>query len=258
MAWMERGTSCRFCWVLRAVTTTSSSPRSSSACCACTTPALASKAPASGTPRNRVRECLPPRRRIFRSLLRVMLIPRFVVVGGDGLEVRPPPSVRQCMPFATESKLRRRGIPVEHLAKRSFERIQVRLIVPPLVHALLEYGPTHLFGAGGADGPLVLVELEHGGLEFQAAVGQQAAHLGLGILHHVLVEHAVHPPGQHLVEMRHELYVIAVVPPDLGQVVRKTLPAREMLLEAGQAAAQRMPARIDDLRVRQHQVDEPQ
>ena len=57
--------------------------------------------------------------------------------------------------------------------------------------------------------------------------------------------------------MRHELDVVAVVAADLGEVVGEILAAREMLLEAGEAAAERMPARIDDLRVRQHQVDEP-
>jgi hypothetical protein len=62
--------------------------------------------------------------------------------------------------------------------------------------------------------------------------------------------------GQHLVVMRHQLDVVAVVAADVVEPVAEILPARVVLLEVGEAARQRMAARVDDLRVRQGQVDQ--
>ena len=57
--------------------------------------------------------------------------------------------------------------------------------------------------------------------------------------------------------MRHQLDVVAVVAADVVEAIGEVLAAREVLLEAREAAAHRVAARIDDLRVRQHQVDQP-
>ena len=40
------------------------------------------------------------------------------------------------------------------------------------------------------------------------------------------------------------------------EIVGEVLAAREMLLEGGEAAAERMAARVDDLGVRQDQLDQ--
>ena len=76
------------------------------------------------------------------------------------------------------------------------------------------------------------------------------------MLDHVLVEDAVHAAGLRRVEMRHQPNVIAVVASEVLERVAEVLTTREMLLESGQAARERMPARIDDLRVRQHEPDQ--
>src|SRR5512134_2275752 len=157
------------------------------------------------------------------------------------------------MPSATESKPGYGGIPVEHGPERLLQRVEPRLVVPPLVHALAKDRPAHLLGAGSANRPLVLVETKHALLERQAAVVEQAAHLTLGVLDHVLVEHTMHPPRQNGIEVGHEFDVVAVVATEFSQVIGEILAAREVLLEAGEAAAEWMPPSIDDLRLGQHQ-----
>ena len=66
----------------------------------------------------------------------------------------------------------------------------------------------------------------------------------------------MHAPGQHAVEVRHQLDVVAVVAADVLETVGEGLAGREVLLEAGEAAAERMAPRIDDPRVRQDQLNE--
>src|SRR6266853_1679421 len=58
--------------------------------------------------------------------------------------------------------------------------------------------------------------------------------------------------------MRHELDVVAIVTAEFGELVGKILAAGEVLLEAGETAAERMAARVDNTRVGQHQVYESQ
>src|SRR5262245_52881659 len=66
----------------------------------------------------------------------------------------------------------------------------------------------------------------------------------------------MNPSRKDRVEVRHELDIVAIVPADLLEAVGEMLAAREMLLEAGKTAAERVAAGIDDLRVRQRQVDQ--
>src|SRR5689334_25328501 len=96
------------------------------------------------------------------------------------------------MPSATESKPGHRRISLEHAPKRLLQGVEPRLVVFPLLHAVAKNGLTHLFGACRAHSPLIFMEAEHAFLERKAAVLEQAAHLALGVLDHVLVEHAVH------------------------------------------------------------------
>ncbi len=62
--------------------------------------------------------------------------------------------------------------------------------------------------------------------------------------------------GQRLVEVRHQRDVVAVVAADVVQSVAEVLAAGEVLLVAGEAAGQRMPAGVDDAGAGQHQVDQ--
>src|SRR5688572_7098993 len=109
------------------------------------------------------------------------------------------------MPSATESKLGYARIFPEHGSERLLQRVEPRLVVPPLLHPVAEYRASHLFGACRANGALVLMETQHSFLERQAAVLEQAAHLTLGVLDHVLVENPVHAAGKHGVKVLHEL-----------------------------------------------------
>src|SRR6187397_3495870 len=96
------------------------------------------------------------------------------------------------MPSATESKLGGHRISVQHAPKRLLQRVEPRLVMLPLLHPLAKNGPTHLFGAGRANSPLIFMESQYAFLERKAAVREQPAHLAFGVLDHPLVEHAVH------------------------------------------------------------------
>src|SRR5262245_38012780 len=74
------------------------------------------------------------------------------------------------MTAATESKLRRGGIPFEYISKRRPERIEPWVEVAPLVQAFAEDGFADLFRTRSPHGALVLVELENSLFIWQAAV----------------------------------------------------------------------------------------
>ena len=56
--------------------------------------------------------------------------------------------------------------------------------------------------------------------------------------------------------MLHQVHVIGEIAPDLGQPVSELLPLGEQLLEAGKTAIHRRAPGVDDLRIRQDQVDQ--
>ena len=56
--------------------------------------------------------------------------------------------------------------------------------------------------------------------------------------------------------MPHHATVFEEVLPEFDQVVAEGLAMGEVLLEAAEAAVQRVPSGVDDLCVRQHQVDQ--
>jgi hypothetical protein len=125
-----------------------------------------------------------------------------------------------------------------------------------LIDALAADRPTYLLGAGGAHRPLGLVKTQAGRIEREAEMVEQATHLTLGILYEGFVDHAVDPTRCDLVEMAHKADIVAIIGPDILQPVAEPLAAREMLLEVGEAAGERMPPRVDDSCVRQDQPDE--
>ena len=67
-----------------------------------------------------------------------------------------------------------------------------------------------------------------------------------------IVDDAVDAARLDRVDMRHQPDIIAVIGADVGETVAEGLPLREMLAEIGKAAIERVPPRIDDLRIRQH------
>ena len=73
---------------------------------------------------------------------------------------------------------------------------------------------------------------------------------------HILVLNAMHPAGQHLVPVIHELDIVTVVIADAGKIVGKRLPAGEELFEAGETRAHRVTPGVDDPGVRKDQVNQ--
>ncbi len=126
----------------------------------------------------------------------------------------------------------------------------------PLFKSFAEDRLADLFGARRAHRSLVLVEAQARLLELQAAILEQPPHLRGSIGDHVLVEHPMHTPGQHRVEVRHEGNVVAIGTPQIFEAVREALTAREVLLEAGEAATKWVAPGVDDARIRQDQLNE--
>ena len=100
------------------------------------------------------------------------------------------------------------------------------------------------------------MEAKAGLLERHADIVEKPAHLAFGVAHQPLVEDAVHAPRQDVVNVRHQPDVIGVKTPEPAQVISDLLSPREMLPEIGDSARQRVPAHVDDLRVRKDEVDE--
>src|SRR3954462_14991925 len=63
---------------------------------------------------------------------------------------------------------------------------------------------------------------------------------------------------QHRVEVGHELDVVTIVAADFGEIESEALTIGEMLLEDGEAAAERMAPRIDDLCVWKNKMEKPE
>ena len=109
----------------------------------------------------------------------------------------------------------------------------------PAIHPVSENGLPNLLGARRAYRPIVFVEPKARVLERQAAILEQPAHLGFGVVDHRFVENAVNAARQHGIDMGHQLHVVAIVAADVIETIGEILAAREMLLESGEAAAER-------------------
>src|SRR5579859_4595630 len=140
--------------------------------------------------------------------------------------------------------------------ERRPERSQPRIETAPLVEALLVYRLAHLLRARRSHASLRLIELEARRLELEAAELEDTAHVGIEIFDHILVIHAQDLPGQRLVPMVHELDVVAIIARDIIETIRELLAGSEQLLEIAEAASHRIAARVDDLGLRQYQVNE--
>src|SRR6267142_1187936 len=143
------------------------------------------------------------------------------------------------------------------IPERVFQRREPRLEVPPLVDALLIYGLAHSLGTGRAHATLGLVKLETRRLELEAAELEYPPYVVLEVLDYVLVLDTQNLSREHGVPMRHQLDVSAVVPSDVLEAVSELLACGEQLLEVAEAAGHRFATRVDEFRVGQDQVDEP-
>src|SRR5271168_822278 len=106
-----------------------------------------------------------------------------------------------------------------------------------MLHGLLEDRRADLLRTCGAYGSSRFVKLQATRLERQTAMVEQPTHFALGVLDQIFVDDSVNASRQHRIEMRHQLDIVAIVPAHFRQAVSEALPSREVLLEAGQAAA---------------------
>src|ERR1700722_10556317 len=79
------------------------------------------------------------------------------------------------------------AIAQQSITQRVPECAEPRLEMSPLIQALAKDRLANLFRAGGADAALRFVELHAGRLEVETAEIEEPAHVGLEILHHILV-----------------------------------------------------------------------
>ncbi len=84
---------------------------------------------------------------------------------------------------------------------------------------------------------------------------EQPSDLSFGIVHDRLVVHAQHPSGKRYIPVAHQGQIVPVVGAQHLEGIAERLAAREVLLEQGTAAVQRVAACIDEQRARQHHVN---
>src|ERR1700733_1695913 len=144
----------------------------------------------------------------------------------------------------------------QRVAQSGPQRSKPGLVVSPLVDAFAADELPHLLGTRRAHVARGFVELQTGRLEGQTAEVQDAAHAALEVMYHVFVMHGQDLPGQRHVPVPHDFKVAAVVAGDVIDVVAELLPAGEQLLEIAEATGHGFAPGVDDLCVRQHQMDE--
>src|SRR5687767_6332978 len=103
------------------------------------------------------------------------------------------------------------------------------IVTSPLLHRVLVDRTADLFGAGGANRTLRLMELEAGRFELQSAIFKQRADLGFRVLDHPLVDDAVDPARKDGIDVGHQADIVGVIMPEVLEVVGEILPPSEML-----------------------------
>ena len=101
------------------------------------------------------------------------------------------------------------------------------------------------------------MKAQAGLFEWQSAMVEYPLNLGVKVENRLFVVHVQHPAWEHLVPVLHGLVVSAVVERQLLHVVSKVLPLPEQLLVVAEAGVERMPACIDESRVRKNEVCKP-
>src|SRR6185312_15095816 len=143
------------------------------------------------------------------------------------------------------------------LTKGFLQRVEPGFEVTPLLEALLENGTPHLLGAGCPHTASGLPEFQALWLEFEAAMLEDAPHVAFEVIDERLVLDAQDLAGQHHVPVSHQAHVGLVVAADVIEAVGELLPAGEELFEIAEAAGHRLTARIDDRRVWQNEMQQP-
>ena len=133
-------------------------------------------------------------------------------------------------------------------------RAEVLFVAPPGAERARVERLAHLLRARRPYRAMGLVESQAGFFERQAAVREDAPDLRLEISDRFLVVHVEHLARQYAMPVAHDLVVLPVVHHELVHVVGEVLPLAEELLVAAEDAVERMAPRVDDLRVRQDQV----
>jgi len=123
----------------------------------------------------------------------------------------PAPSKLMYATFVADLELWHLRICVESRAQCDAQWLQPWLVMTPLVETIAKYGFAYLLSADRAYCALIVVEPEGRGLERQTAKCQQAAHLAFGIRNHPFVDDTVKGPRKYLLEVGHELDVVAVI-----------------------------------------------
>src|SRR4029077_18777758 len=149
-------------------------------------------------------------------------------------------------------------IPVlaQRVTERVPERSQPGLEVFPLLKSAAEDRLADLLRTRRAHAALGLMKRHALRLELKPAEIEHAPHAALEIIDDVLVENTQDAPRQHAIPMAHHFEVRAVVTRDVLDAVGEFLAVREQLLEIAETTGHRLAPRIDDARVRQHQVDQ--
>src|SRR5579863_3932580 len=101
------------------------------------------------------------------------------------------------------------------------------------------------------------MEFETAGLELKSAELEDAPHVRLEILHHMLVLDCQYPSGKHRIPMIHELDIHPVIAADVLDAVRELLAGREKLFVIAEAAGEGVSAGIDDSGVGQDEMNQP-
>ena len=146
-------------------------------------------------------------------------------------------------------------ISIQHRTERRLRAGQDGLIGPPLVGRLAVNRPPHLFRARSPHRPLGPVEFEHAA-RTRLRNSRATAHLALPYRRPSARRSRGGPARAAPVDMRHQTHIVSVISADVIEVVSEGLAAREMLAEVREAAAERVPAGVDDLRIRQDELDE--
>ena len=87
----------------------------------------------------------------------------------------------------------------------------------PVIQTIGENRLADLFGTGGVHRAAIFEEAQTGGVKRQAEIVQQAAHLGFGIGHQILIDDTVNSPRLDLVKMGEQPDVVGVVAADMIQ-----------------------------------------
>src|ERR1700686_5359134 len=99
------------------------------------------------------------------------------------------------------SKLRHRGIALQHGSERALERPEVCLVVAPVFNAVAKNGLADLLGAGRPDRALVFIKSQTLLLKGHAAIAEQSAHFRFGIFDQRFVNDSMHAARQHRIEV---------------------------------------------------------